>query len=366
VDNEVWYGPAEKWIPKAMALCRHIWPSAQQDTLSVAFLDSGSFNKVFSISFVDCSGQKLDYVLRLPELEDKLPGVAAILEYLEATTDLKVPRVITWDATRDNLLGYGCIILSRLPGKPLDRILPTLAQDQKIKLARELAHLYLEIEANTSAIAGRIRTHKGAAQPGDDLAAHVFVQAFGRDFHPMANNPVKRNNADNGLLSLERLHRDPPGLSTNKVMLAIYRRRMYEVENEERPSEYLLKLFEPCQDMIQDMVDIELFEPENNVISLFHSDLMPRNIMVDFTPDIVVVTGVLDCDDAMFAPRIAGRVLPRWLWRALGEDEEEEEPLDVAANEPDSPDNTEIKQAFEDAVGVQWLSEAASEHFPFA
>ncbi|KAK7977733.1 hypothetical protein PG996_003786 [Apiospora saccharicola] len=148
--------------------------------------------------------------------------------------------------------------------------------------------------------------------------------------------------------------------------------------------------------MVQGMVDLELFQPENDRICLQHPDFFPRNIMVDFTPD-PGITGIIDWDNANFVPRFAARVPPRWLWQTSwwkhedkedqaeeenGRDDEDdedkecedgknefywvEEPLDTEGNAPETPEDAEIKRVFEEAVGECWIEEATSPWFPLA
>ncbi|KAK6825003.1 hypothetical protein PG987_012497 [Apiospora arundinis] len=122
--------------------------------------------------------------------------------------------------------------------------------------------------------------------------------------------------------------------------------------------------------------------------------------MIDFQPE-PTITGIIDWDDVNFAPRFAARILPRWLWQTgwgVHDDEDEvteediasddgneeaqddddecgqcghghdwnEEPLDVAGNEPSTPEDAEIKRAFEKAAGEHWIWEATSPWFPLA
>ncbi|KAK8107592.1 uncharacterized protein PG998_009605 [Apiospora kogelbergensis] len=120
---------------------------------------------------------------------------------------------------------------------------------------------------------------------------------------------------------------------------------------------------------------------------------------------MVNVTGIIDWDEAHFVPRFATCVPPRWLWQpkwwkyndnnrneeaeddAAGkddighdtnEDEESEdeesrddnewqdEPLDPDYNAPSTPEEAEIKRAFEGAVGERWVFDATSPWAPLA
>ncbi|OTA89907.1 hypothetical protein M434DRAFT_50008, partial [Hypoxylon sp. CO27-5] len=150
-------------------LCEYLWPSAQHGTHSVQYLSCGSFNAVFSLSVTTTDGQAAEYVLRIPLITQGYTSVAhtaAILEYLAKYTDLKVPEVITWDATEDNPLENSYIIMSRVPGKCLQDVWEDLNHHQKLLVAKELAHLYLQIESIKHPIAGNMNVHKKEFHPG--------------------------------------------------------------------------------------------------------------------------------------------------------------------------------------------------------
>ena len=74
--------------------------------------------------------------------------------------------------------------------------------------------------------------------------------------------------------------------------------------------------------------------PDGSPYYLNHGDLYPRNSMVRAPAEnLAFVTGILDWDDAHFAPAVVSFVPPAWLWMAgwwRGYDEEgylEEEDL---------------------------------------
>ncbi|KAK8134125.1 hypothetical protein PG984_006137 [Apiospora sp. TS-2023a] len=382
-------------------LCKQLWRFAEEDTIDVQYFDEGSFNQLFIISCADFAGQLPDVVLRLPWIESSITRTVAILEYLNKHTDLKVPKVIHWDATEDNALSHDYVIMSRIPGKSLQSVLSDLSQEQRMAVAKEVAQVYRQMESVTSPIAGRMKAH-GKFSAGDDPSDNVFIQPFGTEILEIPDDPINLNNKENGILPIERLQYDPPGLTINEIMMPIYQRRIYELYNRTKSHEYLLDLFEPLQEMVQGMVDNELFKPENEHICLQHPDFFPRNIMVDFTPD-PVITGVIDWDEANFVPRFATCVPPRWLWQSRwwkqdddngdeavddendendekedgvdDNDENEEcddehdwhnEPLDVEGNAPTTPEEAEIKRVFEEAIGERWVSEATSPWFPLA
>ncbi|KAI0840737.1 hypothetical protein F5Y06DRAFT_294000 [Hypoxylon sp. FL0890] len=357
----------KKWLDKAFTLCENLWPTAKPDTLRVCFLASGSFNAVFSVSMMIADGEPVEYVLRIPELKSTVIRTVAILEYVTKFTDLNVPEVIAWDATKNNPLRHSYIILSRIPGKCLQDVWEDLSHDQKLILAKELARLYLQFESATNPVAGAIEVQAGDFCHGDELTNQVFVEPFGAETMEIPHNPIDRSNDKSDILPLDRLRHDPPGSSVNDIMLSIFKRRLYHCENRKTPDTFKPpRYFNPCQKIIEGMVNLGVFEAQDDTICLHHPDLFPRNIMVDFSPNITI-TGVLDWDDALFVPRFASRVPPRWLWRSELENEYEYgEPLDPKDNAPDTPENAEIKVVFENAVGQDWMLEASDKWFPLA
>ena len=115
----------------------------------------------------------------------------------------------------------------------------------------------------------------------------------------------------------------------------------------------------------KEMEHLGLLE-NDSVFSLCHLDLAPRNILVEVATDdssslydvltgtssSVSLTGILDWDSAVFAPRVMSCTPPSWIW-AWSDDESEDE---AAANDiPLTPAAQELKSTFEAAVGRKFL-----------
>ncbi|KAI0161171.1 hypothetical protein GGR52DRAFT_163151 [Hypoxylon sp. FL1284] len=118
------------------------------------------------------------------------------------------------------------------------------------------------------------------------------------------------------------------------------------------------------------MVTLGVYDSESNDICVHHANPFPRNIMVDFTPDITI-TGILGWGLTLFVPRFAGRIPPNRLWQSVPQSRSAynqfgRENLEPEANASDSPENAEIKHAFENAVGEHWVSEATGKWYPVA
>lgn len=94
-----------------------------------------------------------------------------------------------------------------------------------------------------------------------------------------------------------------------------------------------------------------------------HGDLFPRNIMIEtLSENAAFVTGILDWDDAHFAPAVVSFSPPAWLWmtgywKDYGAEGylEEEDLWKAAETEPKDETSKEIKALFDRVVGPRFL-----------
>ncbi|KAK8073538.1 hypothetical protein PG994_004437 [Apiospora phragmitis] len=335
---------------------------------------------LFSENSEDGDGEIIhhDLFLRVPRDQGSILRTVAILQYLETHTDLVAPRVIKWDETKDNPLGFGYVVLSRIPVDPYDLCERRLTHDQKLSIATQLAALYRQMESITSPVAGIIEACQNALEH-DNTSADDFlsVQPFGAECCHQPEDPTMDGDdtiENVGKLPHDRLRRDSPGLSVDEIMLAIYQRHMHHSPGcRKEDHDHSLKLYEPLQEMMQNLVDLKIFG--SDAICLHRPDLFTRNIMIDSTADAdPVITGVVDWDDALFVPRFAAREPPRWLWGQYdlkyyeGGLKEGESilrtPSTLLTEIP--PENEDIKRAFTEAIGEDWMAEAEDERLALA
>ncbi|KAH6655882.1 hypothetical protein BKA67DRAFT_657782 [Truncatella angustata] len=385
-SNRVWYLSVDNWFPKAEELCKYLWPTAQLHSSSIRYLGAGSSNKVFGLSIDEENGIDQNYILRIPANEQEIPQTVAILNYLNASTTLKIPNVINWDKSRDNPLQYGYIIMSRLPGNCLEDVWNDLTHKNRLQLAQQLAQIYLDIETNVNDVAGLIRVHEEDFHHGsNDLNDLMFIEAFVPPGWPSTGAPLDFTNTDEGQILLDRAQQGPAKLSVSEIMLGLFKYYIYQAQGDlaSRP-EIVENYLSPCQDIMEGMVQANVFKSHDN-ICLHHVDLLPRNIMIDFdSHGDLAITGVVDWDTTLFAPRFVNRVLPRWLWQKLqinelgepidssslsdhnSDQHHEFEALDIEKTDPFTEKGAEIREVFECAVGKDWMRDATNPHFPLA
>lgn len=231
-------------------------------------------------------------------------------------------------------MGIGYLILERIPGESLDEVWNYyLTNEQKHIVAAQLATLYLQLESVTSPIAGEVMVHQtGFIQGHSNVKDFMFLQPLGLPYESM------KTSKDMTLL-LDRLQRNPPGLSVEVFMHAAILRNLYHAKAEGLN----IAWYKADKETWKSAVDSKLFGPKSDTSCLHHPDLHPGNIMVDFTADnIPVVTGVIDWDRASFVPRFATRVIPDWLLR----------------NKNDDLTTDEYVSTFKKVIGYDWTTEA--------
>lgn len=103
---------------------------------------------------------------------------------------------------------------------------------------------------------------------------------------------------------------------------------------------------------MNEMGFLDPFKDEAHSFCLTHYDLDPRNIMVDIHEDETLkISGILDWDLAMFAPKWVHCRPPMWIWNWLDGGSEDQR---KANDTPSTEEQQELKELFEDLVGWEF------------
>ena len=111
------------------------------DEIEVEFFAQGGFNKLYSIS---CCGHNRKYIFRvaLPLVPYyKTESEVAVLSYIKKNTSIPVARVIAWDSSVANSLGFEWILLEMIEGITLYDVWRKITWESKLKIVAELAPL---------------------------------------------------------------------------------------------------------------------------------------------------------------------------------------------------------------------------------
>ena len=105
-------------------------------------------------------------------------------------------------------------------------------------------------------------------------------------------------------------------------------------------------------------------EGDGYVLSHRDLNIAPQNILIDVDKNgKLSITGILYWDNAIFAPAVVACQPPMWIW-AWNSDGDEEERL---ANETlPKVEARQLKKAFEDAAGPEWLNLSYGDGFRLA
>ncbi|KAJ5087547.1 hypothetical protein N7456_011163 [Penicillium angulare] len=106
-------------------------------TIQVTFLAEGALNKLYDV--------KIDnevFVIRVSLPVDpyyKTMSEVATVEWVSRTANIPVPRVITYQSSRENPIGFEWIIMNKMPGRPLKELWRSLSFSAKISLVEKFA-----------------------------------------------------------------------------------------------------------------------------------------------------------------------------------------------------------------------------------
>lgn len=133
------FGSEPRWTlqPEIGAIKQTVQSLRPSDTVEVTFLAQGGFNKVYDVSIDDEV-----FIMRIALPVDphyKTTSEVATMDWIRRITNLPIPRVITYQASRDNMIGFEWILMTKIPGKPFADVYRSLPFAAKERLVRKLA-----------------------------------------------------------------------------------------------------------------------------------------------------------------------------------------------------------------------------------
>ncbi|KAI1328184.1 hypothetical protein F5Y16DRAFT_420096 [Xylariaceae sp. FL0255] len=355
--------PFETFKDKVRQLCRIYWPSYSDDQVHIERMRGGSSNRIISISVTenedeptDSSMQQIEknhylaageYILRVPR-SGAQTGKAeiAMLSFIKCRISIGTPAIVLSDMDMDteeeNPLGTPWILQHRVVGKRLDEVWLTMNHTQRLLVTLDLARLCVDLR-NIQNASGGIPDMLHDLAP--DGALRTIDYAFIDD--------------EDG--SHKVIEESPP----HEMLCRRLSRWTKQYDD-------IAETWERAAEMVQQMHRVNgTFEtsPDERFYYFCHGDLFPRNIMVEILEDTTAyITGILDWDDAYFAPPVIAFSPPAWLWSKgwWAEDSDDENYLDevglwkVGHIEPEDQDSRDIKELFDSVTGPQYLHFAYS------
>lgn len=280
-----------------------------------------------------------NYVLRIPRFGvQNFKHEETMLQYVQRRISFNVPEIVYCDTgiEDDNPLGSPFVLQRRIQGTRLDEAWEHLNQTQRLLVTMDMARLVSELRQVTNSSGGIPRFNS-------DCENHEALETV--DFRFPADPP-----------GLEL--RIPTGLPINMV-----RDRLIRWDTRfSRPRTN--SVWADAVEVVEYLHAAHgTYGPPQPIYYLNHGDLFPRNIMVDVLDDwCATISGVLDWDDAHFAPAVVSFTPPAWLWidrfwkdYSDADYIDEREIWDVAGNIPEEKHAKERKTLFDRIVGKQYL-----------
>lgn len=344
-SHELW----ESFQDRVYRLASHTFPGAKSPDIEIQSMRGGGSNRVVGISVRTSSSQGLvpaiknglrrilaaldsspyplrpqvsRYILRIPRWgNEHMQRHIVTLNFVSTRLQVPIPTTAFYDLSSDNVLGVPYTLQTRLPGENLQFAFNQLNAAQRKDLTRKICKVIL----------GMYESLYGdcAAVGAYDVASSTF------EMRSLAIPPDPDNDG-----KVHSLPVDETGDTLTFIKTTFQRWKDHEGTFLRKPRAE----WDRCIEMAQEMAVRGLLRA-NERFHLTHVDLYPRNILVNITDDSSIeITGILDWDDALFAPKYVACRAPFWLWE--GEEELDEADEYGGLKQPQTPELLEIKVLF--------------------
>ncbi|CAD6592663.1 MAG: hypothetical protein ASARMPREDX12_006342 [Alectoria sarmentosa] len=330
----------------------HLFVPASQIP-QIQHLKGGGFNHITSITLPSSyhEGHR-NLILRVPREDKSRPDQqVATLNYVRQRTSIPVAIVEATDFTCNNAVGKPYVLQHRIPGRDLESVWDDLSHSQRCVVAREVGRLIQNLLSVASPFAGTITATAADSCTSAELpniVPFLLEDALGdlvEELEPQ--NAMGAETARSRETTLEFFEYYLSRWK-NSALLQSHGEIGYDIE-----------LYDEMLKVVREMDDLGLFKPDTNC--LCHLDLYPRNIMVEFhSEDSIRVTGILDWDEAVVAPKFVNCQPPGWLW-GYDKDTHTESSLlpwpyelEGANNTPLTLEQQELKVIFDSHAGPEY------------
>ncbi|KAF3050255.1 hypothetical protein E8E11_003972 [Didymella keratinophila] len=270
------------------------------------------------------------YILRIPHWgNEHMQRHIATLEFVSTQLHVSVPITVLYDFSSDIVFGVPYTLQIRLPGENLQSAFTQL----NLKQRKGLTHKICE---------GVLRMHESSY--GDCFSVSTYdVTSSKLELRSLAI-PLDPDN--DGKVNSLPAH----GTSDTHTFIKTTCQRWKDYE-----STFLRKPraeWDRCMEMAQEMTDCGYLNVSER-LHFTHMDLYPRNILINLTDDTSVeITGILDWDDALFAPK----------YMACEEEVDETDEYE-GLKVPQTSDLQEVKALFESLFEQEFLKYAYREEY---
>ena len=365
--------PYSSFQHKAAQLSVELFPGCSTKDITIERMKGGSFNRIVGITLYKpeqelpwydmaklrpimaacVRGKKAhgttpkQYILRIPRHDvHDLHYQAVLLAYLEHKIPYATPKCLSYSSGADNALGRAYMLQKRLPGKPLSQIWAKLTPEQRQSAARCIAEAVRDLPKVKSTCAGVVSLRSTVSDMENDSVKLEPVTMPRRTASVVADDLFKTTLAS--------------PQSTRDFLLSLIARQQTSAEEAGIPA--FDKIWSGLTAMINTVHSQGLL-PDGDPFVLYHPDFQRQNLL--FTtqnPSRVLLSGIIDWDGALFAPKFMSTRSPFFLWTDECADKEAE---GDALIEPSDPELRAYKRTFEDVVGQDFCKDAYCPQYIF-
>ena len=362
------------------------WLPAQAPPLVLPLIErvrGGDYNRITSITLPSAAGDRnrsRNLILRVPRWgQFQIDELLATMDYVRQNSTIPSAELVAKDSSKAYPLMSPFIIQERIPGSDLEHLWNDLDHSQRCTIAREIGGVVKNLLALEQAVAGRIIGP--ARDKGSRVGSRSPSRLLGRAIPIHRSKKLYTITPFDLKSAMGNLIEEPEQLSTSAEKLTqanptiqdffstqIGRWRAVAIEEDFPLVGGTVALWDSMLKIVKDIDDLGLFTTKH--YCLCHVDLFPRNIMADIRSDgSIQVTGILDWDEAVVAPKFVACEPPAWLWGFKASDLPANSfpiwPYEKpgAGDVPSTTENQTLKRIFEEYAGPEYLSLAYDEHF---
>lgn len=318
-DDTGW-GPEPRWTQEPQlddieCVCRRVLQVQPLRPCTVTFYEDTAFTKLYLIA---CDDQSFLLRVTLPvNPHDKTRGEVATLRWVREHTNIPVPKVIAFDDSRDNSIGFEWILMDFMPGVPAYQRWRTMSWEQKLALTKRVAEFQVQLFCNGA-----------SGLPFKKIGTLVQENGLGKAELPTRVAPGKLISTD--YFDHDRLGYSVPRgpfssshawLSSLIHLILLEQKQILETSEDEDKRDDAAKTLAAAERLLSFLPRVFPEDQEKEVATaLYHDDLRLQNILVDEHGEI---TAIMEWGCVSAMPIWFTTKMPEFL---VGERPREEEP----------------------------------------
>jgi hypothetical protein len=135
-------------VDKVIKLARQHLQLSDDGRCTADYYMQGAFNKIYLIRWPRDSEDEKSFIIWVSLPADpgfKIASDVATVEFVRDHTDAPVPRVLAFEPSHKNDLGFEWTMMMKMPGRPLCEQWNYMAWEQKEELVKRLAEIWAQI-----------------------------------------------------------------------------------------------------------------------------------------------------------------------------------------------------------------------------